>query len=339
MKLRYVSTLLRTMRIPGFLPLMKDWQALVRWHFLYAALESGLLAALQTPLSKDELRRRLNISRPELLDALLDVGLASRELVREGEKLMIRGRRSKALIGRKGDMLSAMVQANATYYHSAYLLAAQRLQGGPLGDDLGEIGDLVARFSKIGEPILKQFLTELVRGNQTLRVLDVGCGSGITLWLLQEVQAQATGIGIDLDEAVVEQARLNLEKWGIADRFRILTGDVRAPLEALAGPFDLIMMLNILYYVPVAERLDLLKTLRAFLSEEGKIALAMNFYGCGKDLASAHLNLVNCSLKGLTPLPELEETKGLLRAAGFDRIRVENLIPGSAYFGLAAQRI
>jgi len=30
-------------------------------------------------------------------------------------------------------MLSAMVQANITYYHSAYYHTAERLKGGPLG--------------------------------------------------------------------------------------------------------------------------------------------------------------------------------------------------------------
>jgi SAM-dependent methyltransferase len=327
------------MRIPGFFLFLKDWRALVRWHFLYAGLECGLLAALVIPLSRNELVRKLGISRPELLDALLDIGLASGELTQGGGKFSIRGKRSKAMIGQNGDMLSAMVQANVTYYHSAYFHAAERLRGGPLGDDLEKIGDLVARFSKIGEPIIKQFLIGLVSGDRPLRVLDVGCGSGIYLRLLQEAGPETTGIGIDLDEVVVGQARQNLEKWAMADRFRIMGGDVRTPSGALAGPFDLIMLLNILYYFPVAEWLDLLKLLHSLLAEDGTLALAMNFHGGSKDLAAAHLNLVNCSLQGLTPLPDLEETKVLLQKAGFQRIKVENLIPGSAYFGIAAKKV
>jgi 4-hydroxy-2,2'-bipyrrole-5-carbaldehyde O-methyltransferase len=338
MRWRYVFTLLRTVKIPGFLPLLKDWQALVRWYFLYAALECGLLRALRTPLSKDDLIRQLKVSRPDLLEALLDVGLACKELVREDGKFSITGKRARALLGKDGDMLSAMVQANVTYYHSAYFRAAQRLPGGPLGEDLAEIGDLVARFSKIGEPIIKQFLIGLIPKKGSLHVLDVGCGAGIYLRLIQKVLPNATGIGVDADGAASEQARGNLEAWGIADRFHIVTGDIRRPPEPLKGPFDLIMLLNIFYYFPLEERPGLLERLRSLLSDRGTIALAMNFHGRGRDLAAAHLNLVNCSLKGLTPLPDLEETKSLLRAAGFIQIKIENLIPGSAYFGIAAKR-
>lgn len=339
MKFKYVLSLLRTMKIPGFFHLMKDWQALVRLHFIYAALESGLLEALRIPASREELIRKLDVARPEILDALLDVGVAAKELDRTSGKISIKGKRSKAMIGNEGDMLSAMVQSNVTYYHSAYFHAAQRLMGGPLGADLEEIGDLVARFSKIGEPIIKQFLTGLVFGNHPLRVLDVGCGSGIYLRLIHEAHPNTTGIGIDADEAVSDQARRSMERWGISDRFRIMAGDVRVPTEPLEGPFNLITLLNILYYFPVVERAGFLRTLRSLLSEQGTLAIAMNFHGRGKDLAAAHLNLVNCSLKGLTSLPDVKETVALLQDAGFGQIRVQNLIPGSSYYGIAAGRL
>lgn len=336
MKLRYALSLWRTLKIPGFFPLMKDWQALVRLHFIYAALESGLLEALRIPASREELIRKLGVVRSEILDALLDVGMAAKELDRTGGIFSIKGKRSKAMIGKEGDMLSAMVQANITYYHSAYFNASERLKGGPLGNDLANIGDLVARFSKIGEPIIKQFLTGLTAGKNPQRILDVGCGSGIHLKTIFEVNANAVGIGIDIDAVVSEQARRNMEGWGLGDRFRIVTGDVRVPPEPLGAPFDLIILLNILYYFPVAERLEFLRKIGSLLSETGTLALAMNFHGRGKDLAAAHLNLVNCSLKGLTPLPELDETANLLREAGFNRVIIQNLIPGSSYYGIIA---
>jgi 4-hydroxy-2,2'-bipyrrole-5-carbaldehyde O-methyltransferase len=339
MKIKCVLSLLRTLKIPGFFPLMKDWQALVRLHFIYAALESGLLEVLRTPISREELFDKLDVARPVILEALLDVGLAAGELQWSNGKYSIKGKRSRGMIGRDGDMLSAMVQANITYYHSAYFKATERLKGGPLGDDLDKIGDLVARFSKIGEPIIKQFLTGLTAGKNPMRVLDVGCGSGIYLRTIFEGNPQATGTGIDIDEAVSEQARLNLEDWRLVDRFRIVAGDVRVPPEPLEAPFDLITLLNILYYFPAAERLEFLRKLRSLLSDQGTLALAMNFHGRGKDLAAAHLNLVNCSLKGLTPLPDLDEISALLQEAGFNRVKIQNLIPGSSYYGVAAGQV
>jgi hypothetical protein len=57
--------------------------------------------------------------------------------------------------------------------------------------------------------------------------------------------ANAIGNGIDVDESVAKRARLNMARWGLADRFRILSGDVRIPPEPLKGPFDLITLLNL----------------------------------------------------------------------------------------------
>jgi hypothetical protein len=58
------------MKIPGLFPIMRDWQAFVRMHFIYAAHESGLLEALSTPASRDDLIQKLNVRRPEILEAL-----------------------------------------------------------------------------------------------------------------------------------------------------------------------------------------------------------------------------------------------------------------------------
>jgi 4-hydroxy-2,2'-bipyrrole-5-carbaldehyde O-methyltransferase len=336
MKLKYIISLLRTFRISGFFPLMKDWQAFLRVSFIYAGIESGLLQALVVPASREDLIRNLKVVRAELLDALLDVGLASGELSFKKGAFAIKGKRSRAMNGKDGDMLSAMIQANMTYYHSAYSNAAARLQGGPLGDDLKQIGDLVARFSKIGEPILKEFVTTLVAGGSSIKVLDVGCGSGIYLQTISRANSRAEGIGVDQDEAVAEQAGKNIRDWGLENNFRIMAGDIHVLFDSLEGPFDLITLFNIMYYFPNEERLDFLGKLRSLLSPQGVLAIAMHVQGRGRDLGAANLNMVNCSLKGLTPLPDLDDLVKLLKSAGFSQVNIQRLIPGSAFYGIAA---
>jgi len=338
MKLTYILSMLHTLKIPGFLPLMRDWQGFLRMHFIYAAIESGLLEALRTPLPRDDLILKIGVVRPELLDALLEVGLALKELSCTNGFFSIKGKRSKAMLGNDGDMLSAMIQANMTYYHSAYSNAAARLQGGPLGDDLKQIGDLVARFSKIGEPILKEFVTTLVSGGKSIKVLDVGCGSGIYLQTISKANPQAVGWGIDIDEAVAEQAGKNIRDWGLDNTFRIMAGDIHVLFDSLEGPFDLITLFNIMYYFPMEERLDFLRKLRSLLSPKGSLAIAMHVHGRGRDLGAANLNMVNCSLKGLTPLPDLDDLVKLLNNAGFSQINIQRLIPGSAFYGISATR-
>ncbi|MBF0531063.1 MAG: methyltransferase domain-containing protein [Deltaproteobacteria bacterium] len=280
--------------------------------------------------------QKLNVKRPELLDALLDVGLSLKELAYKNGLYRISGRRSKAVAGKEGDMTAAMIQANVSYYSAAYRNVATRMSGGPLGDDLEDIGGLVARFSKIGEPFISHFITDLVTGRKPMRILDVGCGSGVFLKSTYNVNRNATGIGIDLDMVAAEQARQNINKWKLNDRFRIITGDIRVPADGLEGPFDLITLYNIMYYFPSAERVELFQKLRSKLSPQGTLAVAMNFQSGGKDIGAANLNLVNCSLKGLTRLPRVEEITAQLKETGFHKIKIQRLIPGSTYYGIAA---
>jgi len=336
MKLKYLITVLRTMKIPGLFPIMRDWQALVRMHFIYAAIESGLLEALTSPTSRDDLILKLKVERPKILDALLDVGLSAKELAFKDGLYSIKGKSSKAITGKEGDMLAAMVQANISYYSSAYRFAADRIRGAPLGDDLEKIGDVVARFSKIGEPFIRHFTADIVSRRKSMRVLDVGCGSGVFLQSIFNANSNATGIGIDIDVAAVEHAKRNLEQWGLSDKFTIVEGDICSPPEGMGGPFDLITLYNVLHYFTSEKRIELLRTIHSMLSPDGTVAISTFLQSNGQDLGAANLNMVNSSLRGLAPLPDINElTKGL-KGAGFKRIKMQRLIPGSRFYGIAA---
>jgi 2-polyprenyl-3-methyl-5-hydroxy-6-metoxy-1,4-benzoquinol methylase len=336
LNLRYMLSFLRIMKIPGLFPIMKDWQALLRIHFIFAAYESGLLKELAVPCERETLIENLHIKHTDLLDALLDVGLATEELGKNNQRFFIKGKRSKAIMNTKGDMLAAMIQANITYYSDAYRNASDRLKGGELGDDLYKMGDLVARFSKIAEPILKHFLSAIVTGRNPMRILDVGCGSGVFLHSIHSANRSATGVGLDIDEAVVRQAKDNMLEWGLKDSFSILLGDIRHPPKEIAGPFDLITLFNILYYFHDKDRIELLHSLRAMLSPQGVLALAMNCHSRGTDIGAANLNMVNCSLKGLTRLPDRDEIIALLRRCSFRQIDTHRFIPGSTFYGFVA---
>jgi cyclopropane fatty-acyl-phospholipid synthase-like methyltransferase len=208
--------------------------------------------------------------------------------------------------------------------------------GAPLGDDLDTIGGLVARFSKIGEPMMKALVHGMVAGKSPMRILDVGCGSGVFLKTIAQVNRHATGIGIDKDKDVASQAARNMENWGLRDKFRIIAGDIRAQQDGIEGPFDLIMLYNILYYFLPDERRDLFKRLRSMLSPTGDIMIAMNMRSRGKDPGAANLNMVNCSLKGLTPLPGLKEIKTQLRECGLRQVKRQRLVPGSSFCAITA---
>jgi release factor glutamine methyltransferase len=74
--------------------------------------------------------------------------------------------------------------------------------------------------------------------HETLRVLDIGTGSGaLLLALLSELPA-AVGIAVDKSFEATVVARRNAQRLGIAHRCLFLVGDYAAPVR---GPIDMIV--------------------------------------------------------------------------------------------------
>lgn len=329
-------TILRNQSPRAVFQVSGDWTALLRMHFLYAALTSGLLPALSRPRTKEELVAALEVRRPELLDAILDLGTSLGELARKGGRYRVRGSRSRALQEERNDALAAMVEANVTYYNDAFRGFSDRLKGGPREERIHSIGPLVARVSRIAEPFVNHFLRDVVRGRGPLRILDVGCGSGLHFRTASKENPQVSGLGLDVDPAVVRQARENLRRWELDRRVEILEGDIQSPPEKVRGPFDLILLFNVIYYFPVSERVPLFQTLRRMLSQGGTVVVTSSCRGEGADLFSATLNLAAASMEGLTPLPEREEMEAQLLQAGFSDVRARKLAARTTHFGFLA---
>jgi 2-polyprenyl-3-methyl-5-hydroxy-6-metoxy-1,4-benzoquinol methylase len=336
MRLKYLFSFLRTARMPGLLPIMMDWRGVLRFHFLYAAIESGLLEALRMPCSRIDLQERLGSKRPEILAALLKVGVAVKELNYKNGQYRIKGKRSRAMIGEHGDMLSAIVQANVTYYNSAYRQAADRMQGASLGEDLNDVGDIVARFSKLSDPVMQSFFSDILKRRNGMHILDIGCGSGLFLKTAHSHNPDITGIGIDVDIDAANQAIRNMRTWGLEDKFSIIKGDFRSYTPDTKA-FDLISLINVVYYFSENERSAIFSNLRSKLASGGSLAIVMNMQGKDKDAAAANLNLVNASLKGVTLLPDPEKLRQQLLDSGFKDVQVSGLMPGSSFIGMQAR--
>lgn len=83
-----------------------------------------------------------------------------------------------------------------------------------------------------------EFLRDEKKHNGTIRIADIGTGSGaILLALLSELQ-NATGIGTDISLQAVETARRNAEKLGLIARVSFIACDFASEL---AGGFDVIV--------------------------------------------------------------------------------------------------
>ena len=335
MQLKYLYSLLKTIKIPGLFSVFSDLKAMGRYHFLYAALESGLLEALRTPCSRNDLIETLEVKNPDILDALLKVGISLKELNCKKGLYGIRGKKALAMVGAYGDTLSAIIQANVTYYNNSYRHAAARMQGAALGSDLEWAGDIIARFSKLTDPVIKAFLSDIVPQVPGTRVLDIGCGSGLLLKSISQINPDMSGLGIEVDDSAARQAMQNMEKWELQERFEIIKEDIRNLAENTPR-FDLITLVNVVYYFPVEQRPELFKTLRSRLTAEGSLAIVMNMQGENYDFGAANLNMANASMQGVTLLPDPVKLREQLRESGFSTVRVSDLMPGSSFVGMQA---
>jgi len=315
--------------------MISDFKSMVRYHFLHAAIESGLLDALKTPSSRNDLIEKLEVQRPDILDALLKVGISLKEFYCKKNLYGIRGKRSLALAGPDGDILSAIIQASTTYYNNSYRHAAARMKGAALGDDLKWAGDIIARFSKLTDPVIKTFLSGIVPPDPGLRVLDVGCGSGLLLKTISKINPDLSGLGIDVDDAAARQAVENIKKWGLSERFEIIKGDIRDLPDDIPG-FNLITLVNVVYYFPVEKRPGLFRALRSRLLPGGSLTVIMNMQGKDSDFSAANLNMANASMQGVTPLPDPVTLREQLKESGFSTITVSDMMPGSSFVGMQA---
>jgi release factor glutamine methyltransferase len=73
---------------------------------------------------------------------------------------------------------------------------------------------------------------------ESLRILDIGTGSGALLLALLKELEHAAGTGTDISEGALQVARANAERLGLAPRCRFVNCDMAAGLQ---GPFDLIV--------------------------------------------------------------------------------------------------
>jgi 2-polyprenyl-3-methyl-5-hydroxy-6-metoxy-1,4-benzoquinol methylase len=92
---------------------------------------------------------------------------------------------------------------------------------------------------------------------QGATVLDLGCGTGTLLATLAAISRLHRGIGCDVAEPPLHAARVAAERIGSAD---ILSFEsVRSLDLAPAGPFDVVLMVDVLHHIPVPKRADAIR--------------------------------------------------------------------------------
>lgn len=106
------------------------------------------------------------------------------------------------------------------------------------------------RLAKPQEEWARQVLERLpLQGDEV--VLDAGCGSGGVTRMLLERLPQGRVIGVDGSQAMIDEARSNLEQWG--DRVELRVGDL---LElSVEEPVDAVFSNATFHWIPDHETL------------------------------------------------------------------------------------
>lgn len=126
-------------------------------------------------------------------------------------------------------------------------LISRRVTGEPVARILG-IKEFWSRTFRLSpqtlvprpetETVVEAALETISERSSSLRILDLGTGSGILLGALLLELPRATGVAVDLDFDAARMAQENLQALGLGDRAQAICGRWA---DAISGRFDVIV--------------------------------------------------------------------------------------------------
>lgn len=312
-----------------------DSRTVVRAMFLASASGTGLLELLDDAPTCEQLALRAGCRRPERLEAWLWVGAELGELRRSGDRYEVRGRRARAIAG--GDrLLGTHYRTMLEYQGGPYAQLPQLLRatGGEGRRDLERYAADIAEVSLAAAPFVTAYLGALVKDLGPRRTLDIGCGTGVYAKVVAGAAPDAEIDAVELSPGVAEAARRQLRESGLEGRVRVHTGDVRSFLGRWERRFDLVTLLNNVYYFDPGERASLYRDLAPMLGRGGELVV-VTMVAPGS-VAAAHLHFMLTCQAGAAALPRHGELLADLDAAGYEVVEERRLVPSEPLVGVRA---
>jgi hypothetical protein len=218
----------------------------VRMHLIFALEETQVFNALRTAGNEGktgaELAEECNLEIGLLEGALDYLTFSDIVLSKRNERyaLTVHGR----------EWLGQDATLNMTYMMAAY--APQLEQLAPAlrrqkryGKDFVRSGSLLAFASCRGARSAYPWIVQEMRSLGVNVVTDLGCGVGGLLVDFCKLNPTFRGVGVDIDHDAVEEARRNVLEHGLADRIRIVHGDLARP-ETFAREIETTQAFNAL---------------------------------------------------------------------------------------------
>ncbi len=306
-----------------------------RAAFLSAAASCGLLTRLAAgPVPLERLAAELapEAPTPEALEAWLQVGVRLGELQLVPEGYTLRSPLARQLADPQNDAWAAFLQETTDLHYQLLHRLPHRLKVNRQFTLADQDGELIARSSRLLEPLVFAAIDAVLPQGGPLRLLEVGCGSGTYMRHAARRNPQLQVLGVELQPQVAEAARRNLRAWELADRVAVEVGDIRS--RPPTQHFDMVTLHNNIYYFPVNSRPGLLAFLRGFLKPGGRLLITT---GCrGGSPMMALLDLWGAATAGCGRLPTPREMKQQLGQAGYHRISATRLYPMDTYYSFQA---
>lgn len=124
-------------------------------------------------------------------------------------------------------------------------------------------GNLQNLFWKKGKR--KEFVETCIKPFPSLRVLDIGCGTGLLYEEISKINPHVYYVGLDLNSSYVDYAAL---KYPNAQFF---CADVSNIAQIIQEKFNVIVILNVLHHLDDVSAEKLLQDCQQYLQENGRI--------------------------------------------------------------------
>jgi SAM-dependent methyltransferase len=319
MKLNDYVKWIETGQASAFLRLSSNLKGFYRVCFLAKAGRLGLLRVLSSkPLCLEELLGALDFSPQKhsaSLKAFLNLGLTLGEIGLSHDRYRLKGKLARAMARPEFDAFLSLTE-EASGLHAPYIAAA--LSGEIDGQNLKALterhSEVIARASKIAEPVLKSVLEGFLPVSGPCEFLEVGSGSGVYLLHALSQNPELSATGVELVEELARGITKKIEESGYSTRAKMLACDMWT-LD-YAERFDCITLFNNIYYFPESEHQELLERLFRWLKPGGRLAIA-TLCRDGKYPIDAIMHMWSAMTPGASVLPEPKMFLECMAKAGF----------------------
>lgn len=317
---------------PSTLSAVKTMTAVHRGTWLAAASHFGVLGRLADgPKSFDELARAIvpDQAQHPAFRAWLRHGVLLKELAASDDTFALRGAMSKR-IAAGDDSYAALIEAMVNIHVGSLWGVMEKITKGEAPSLADMDAPLVARVAMGMAPLMEEVIDRVLPSSGAHAVLELGCGAAGYLRHACERNPEATAVGLDFDADVLADAREHVAAAGMSDRVELIEGDMRT-IE-LDQKFDTVLMINLLYYVPVAERAATIAKLAGHLAPGGRLMIAGNCHG--GTVGNNVLDIWFTALPECGGLPSRDETMGYLKDAGLEVEPPLRPMPGEEFYAI-----